>query len=389
VFPELLFLYGIPLAGVLPGWFVLERYLRQETRGPAGRFTRRALVGPLSACAFGALILSVEGEGIFAACALAPVLPTTLVILLVALGRPHPAALAASAVLPLATLWAPGWFAQGPDESLQSVISAKTDRWLPVEFGFRRGSQNFLILSTRDLPLSELLVVAEAANALACSALGLDDPDRDRPLPVFLCETNAEVFALEDSVIGHARDPRRESWRYAGGYYDAVPMIAVAVPEDWIKETIPHEVVHSVVARLTPSCPDIIDEGLAGYLTELLLERDGRYAAFLRMRRTRRADVLSAALLRDGIPRLADLFALPYYEFRNQDGLKLNYSLAWCLAKVLLEDTDPQIFNGVPELLRGFDGTADPWEVCCRLYPPRKLESRWTKEILEAAGRSD
>ncbi len=242
-----------------------------------------------------------------------------------------------------------------------------------------RGSSDAFLLGTDlDVPVEPVLHIAERTREFVSKWLRWHAPRNGPRLPILLCRGLTQLEAIE-RLHGYrvARVPVRLP---AGGYYRAVPMIAVTDSRNRRLEVVSHEVVHSVIDTINPAVPDVVNEGLAILFSEMVLSQEGEHGV-VALRRDERARTIARASVECQIPPIAQLFALGYRSFREpEDGLY--FDLSWCLMKAASESTADSA-GKLAELVRacGSDGTA--YSAFARIYSVSDVERLWRENIDE------
>jgi hypothetical protein len=243
-------------------------------------------------------------------------------------------------------------------------------------------SESFDVHCALGLPLEEMAEAAERTRLLAYEWAGAPPRPASRPLPVHLCTSQEEVFALEKRhKLPYAADPRRKQWSIAGGFYRDVPMIAVQVTPWNAKLLLCHEVVHSVIEELAPSCPDAINEGAA----ELLSERAAATAWQADWERGHRRKLALGLLERGAALSLRGLMTLTYWQFRG-DARSENFMLGGCLVRVL----EREAWRGrIPRYFARLREGARRWPAFAEVFPVSSVEAEWIAQVRRCADGLD
>lgn len=204
-------------------------------------------------------------------------------------------------------------------------------------------------------------------------------PPPEHPLPIFLCENEVELSAVEDT-----HDLTGSSFRVRpndGGFYPAGPLVAVIVQPGQAPASVVHEVVHAVIERTLPDCPRPLNEGAAVFWTQRIIGgRNPEWAARWEASHQR----ICASLDPDHLS-LEALFARDYMAFQTRDGRC--YELSCELVRVL-DRENTGIFPGrLQRLVHALAtrGDTDAFKVFRDVYPVRDVEELWVEQVRHAA----
>lgn len=251
-------------------------------------------------------------------------------------------------------------------------------------FSHFHASRHLLIATDTPVDGARIAQVDEETCAHMMALAGLAPPAA--PVPVFLCGTEQQVRAVET----HHGTQRSSPW-HGGAFYWRVPMIIVQVDTD-LEHTVSHEMVHWIVRGAVPTCPAVIDEGLAVIVGERIkAERVARGVAGSDSDRTsrssvwRRAERLRRQWLREPPPPLEEFMQLNHATARELFGSYgyRYHDLSACLVGVLLSRQEPDT-RGIGAFLahcRGADPAQDHYEKLRTFYPAEEVESRWAEEV--------
>ncbi len=216
-------------------------------------------------------------------------------------------------------------------------------------------------------------------------------PETDLPASfVYLCRDIETLLAIErhhdfKSVYGHADSastPDR-TFEPRGGYYQQLGVIALldqpGVDVPW---NIAHETSHAALARWTSFVPDVLNEGLAEIVTAWVLYSNAEMPSDDLPLDLNVVNTCRSATRRDRRAfRLAWLFGLDYWQFRDDRSDDLNFSLATSLCHFLLSDGHPSVAGRFPALIQRLGADRSPWFAFQRTYPVGLVERRWRDHL--------
>jgi hypothetical protein len=224
------------------------------------------------------------------------------------------------------------------------------------------------IFADVEQPVVALLPFAQSVLRILRRRLCPTEQRSDRIYTVYLCD---DIETVERLAYGLSRlDTTSRTFKFRGGFFPDAGMIGLQCdPHEDMRPTIAHELTHAVFRESVGTSCDAIDEGLAMY-TEAWVA--GQYQGPYNV------TSIATGLEGGSLPSLSGLFFLDYWQFRDERADNLNYELSLLLARVLLEDSSPDITGRMPELLRNL-----------RAYPPfGALQQTYDIDILERAWRA-
>ena len=265
-----------------------------------------------------------------------------------------------------------------PRSSLESV---------PGHVPRRRGSlplrawrSHVRIYSELPLDFERLANVAQWTRDRSLRWLA-DQPFETEPVEVYLCDRQDELRRLEDELpLPGARPLPRTS---KGGYFHSQSTVLLLVEEgrntEWL---LAHEMFHSVFRHVAKANPPALNEGLAEVVPSWILFGGGPTPELARARYPDYEVVLAELVTNGRVPPLRDFVKLDADEFHRNRWA--SFSLAWSLARLLVESRDPVIRGRVPDLLRALH--TDPWTAFCEVYDAEAVERAWRAELRSFAG---
>ena len=238
-------------------------------------------------------------------------------------------------------------------------------------------SGQFVLRSNLPEDLHSLISLAEQTQARARIVTGKTASPETRTA-IFLCRDLMDLARIE-TACGY-----RHSWtapgRTQGGFYSEVQMIAVTVGADRLEETLSHEVVHSSLREDSENLPTAIEEGLAMHISEDLTRDHPRGARCWAAHYSYVGPLVARAIRLDELPSLNVFISMTGDTFRA-DRTTVNFHLAHCLATVLLSSSEPGISGKLPEYFAATAGEGESWQVFCSVYPAKRVEELWNREI--------
>ncbi|MHC4956163.1 MAG: hypothetical protein ACYTGZ_20150 [Planctomycetota bacterium] len=235
-------------------------------------------------------------------------------------------------------------------------------------------TEHFQVEGGGHVPVAYLADVAERAFTFTCNRLGLDAARvGDENVPVFICNNREEMVALETS-FGLANASKNPRWG-AAVFHRKGPLILILYRPSRIPVSVPHEVVHWVVAHVTTRSPPILSEGLAEYLETEILDSLPGCDGVNGLEADRRNRLLRRVVRAEPRPQLAALFRLRRSEIRDSR----HYAAGWALAKVLCE-RESRRPGKLLKLLESYGGErekVDPWGLFSTQYPEAEIRRAW------------
>lgn len=241
-----------------------------------------------------------------------------------------------------------------------------------IRFPYASESAGLSVFADVEQPVDQLRVFAERSLHDSRGWLGAETLQSPR-YTIFLCQDLETIRRLEQQHGLPRSDPAPyRTFEFRGGFYSGVNMVALRCgPGEDARWNIAHELSHAAFDEVVGKSCDAINEGLAEYNAAKVLGWPQSQYLF---------DAAREAYKGSLIPSLARLFALNYWEFRD-DRVKWRYvALSWVLARLLLEDESPAIEGRFPELLATMR-FRDPWDALQVTYDLPTLEQAWRNKV--------
>ena len=242
------------------------------------------------------------------------------------------------------------------------------------------------IYSELELPFGHYAHVAESTRERANEWLGVESSYYE-PVDLFLLAGSRDLARLE-RILGL---PAAGGWRQRanGGYYHLDRTIAMVVePERDTAWLVSHEMWHSVFRDVARRHPVALNEGLAEVLPSWILygstgrpeENFATYPDY--------EPVLARLVAAGEVPPLEELIGWSSDRFHADRWA--SFSLAWCMAKMLMESPHPRVRDCLPRLMQHLGTNETAWEDLCDVYDRELLEklwARWPARLARRTGR--
>lgn len=278
--------------------------------------------------------------------------------------------------------------------ALAPVAQARTDvRELDERFSAHLASRHFEMWSEAEVPIRQLIGVAEDTRDRTRAWLGLEDDDEtvtangelDRTRIYFVTST-ASLHAIE---ARHGLTPERHAHRdrsFRGRCYAELGLIVILIgAESGLRWQVAHEVTHTVFHEIVGLNVEIVNEGLAELLPYWILRTevgtpellDAQYALYDRR-------VAQAVLARE-LPSFDVFVRVDTDRFYDPRARWLWYALSWKLAKVLVENPDPKNRGRYRRFLDQLGRGNAVWPSLRAVYDVDAVETAWRDEIDRSA----
>lgn len=279
--------------------------------------------------------------------------------------------------------------------SLVTIAGAQQDQ---LKFGFKLGPArgplpefpyelsrgSFVFGSDLEQPLESLAELGERALQRLRPWIGRgQEPRLDRgPYLVFLCGDVGRIRVIEHAIgLPRMNPDQGEQVEFRGGFYSSAGMIAIpAKPGEDMRWDFLHELGHAVYSEFLLGYLISINEGIAEYSAERMIEAEPGAGALLHERRDWLLDQCRLAVAA-GLPGIEEFVPLGHWQFLDEQVRDRNYALAWSLIRFLNRSQDRAVSERFGDFMQRMRRSTRPWRSFQETWDIATLEPLWHEYV--------